>query len=387
MFKYLVLVVALLLAGVAGFYSVFGLSHLFAGAYWAVVIMAGTIEVSKLVSASLLKRYWKNLSWFIRLYLIAGTFGIMVLTSAGIYGFLTNAYQQTLNKKSVSDVGVKNAEFRKQAFQKQVDNETKAIETAENRIDKLTEIRSGQEVRLDSLYARRYYTTAKRTEKAIQDANDEIAKLNESMTQSTEKIKSLNDSIATYEIKIVELKTNEVSAELGPLMYIAELTGRDMGEIINYFVLLIIIVFDPMAIILLISFNILRDIKEEQVESENEILEQDEELYEAEDEVHENIEGSNEPENTQENNQEDLDEIPQEEIQELINDNWFDLIEEPKDDIDKAIDELESEPVKMSFVSEPPKEIEYISNEDKFNKILEKAKNSKSSYGGGFVKS
>lgn len=358
MFKYIVLLISLLLAGVAGFYSVFGLSHLFAGAFWAVVIMAGTIEVAKLVSANLLKKYWNDISWFVKIYLMVGTFGIMVLTSAGIYGFLTNAYQQTINKKSISDVGIKNAEFRKEAFAKQVEVELGSIEAAENRIDKLTEIRSGQEVRLDSLYAKSYYTTAKRTEKAIAEANEEIIKLNESMSESTNKIKQLNDSIAAYEIKIVELKTDETSAELGPLIYIAELTGRDMSEIINYFVLLIIVVFDPMAIILLISFNTLIEI-DNRVDKE-EVQIDETEIFETED-------------------------VPSD-MQELIDDNWFDLVDEPSERVEEDAAALDIVPLEDEYKPKP-----LYKQSESFDTHIDEAKDrmksKKDRYSSGFVHS
>jgi len=370
MFRYIVLVVSLLLASVAAYYSVFGLSHLFAGAFWAVVIMAGTIEISKLVSAQLLKTRWKQLSWFIRIYLLIGTIGIMILTSAGIYGFLTNAYQQTLNSKLVSDVAVKNAEFKKQSFQLQIDNEQSNIDRYESRINKLTEIRTSQETRLDSLYARKYYSTAKRTEKAIVDANLEINKMNTNIDSSMTNISMLNDSIAKYEIDIIKLKTNDTAAELGPLIYISNLTGKRMDEVINYFVIMIILVFDPMAIILLISFS---SIKDDMVESLPDYV-IDESEDDDEDEI-DSIETSNDIVD---------DEIVDGESVEQTTSNLEDMIGK-QDEIDKAIDELDSEPTKLVFKTEPNKdEIEFISNEDKFNNIIDKAKPKPLT---GFVKS
>lgn len=367
MFRYIVLVVSLLLASVAAYYSVFGLSHLFAGAFWAVVIMAGTIEISKLVSAQLLKTRWKQLSWFIRIYLLIGTIGIMVLTSAGIYGFLTNAYQQTLNSKLVSDVSIKNAEFKKQSFQLQIDNEQSNIDRYESRINKLTEIRTSQETRLDSLYARKYYSTAKRTEKAIVDANLEINKMNANIDSSMTNISMLNDSIAKYEIDIIKLKTNDTAAELGPLIYISNLTGKRMDEVINYFVIMIILVFDPMAIILLISFS---SIKDDIIESLPDYI----------------VDESNEDEINVIKTSNDIvdDEIVDDESVEQTTINLEDMIGK-QDEIDKAIDELDSDPTKLVFKTEPNKdEIEFISNEDKFNNIINKVKPKQLT---GFVKS
>ena len=89
---------ALSVSGSAAFYSVFGLSKLFAGASTEVIIMAGSLEVAKLVTASLLYQYWGTINKFLRTYLMVATFILIIITSMGIYGFLSAAYQDTFNK-------------------------------------------------------------------------------------------------------------------------------------------------------------------------------------------------------------------------------------------------------------------------------------------------
>ena len=93
LFPYLVGLAALLVAGSAAFYSAFGLSKLFSGAAFAVVIMAGSLEFAKLVTASFLYRYWDEINKIMKTYLIMGVITLVVITSAGIFGFLSNAYQ------------------------------------------------------------------------------------------------------------------------------------------------------------------------------------------------------------------------------------------------------------------------------------------------------
>ena len=92
-FQYVVGLSALLVAGSAAYYSVFGLSKLFSGAMFAVVVMAGSLEFAKLVSASFLYRYWYKVNEWLKYYMTIGVVTLVFITSAGIFGFLSNAYQ------------------------------------------------------------------------------------------------------------------------------------------------------------------------------------------------------------------------------------------------------------------------------------------------------
>ena len=89
---------ALSVSGSAAFYSVFGLSKLFAGASTEVIIMAGSLEIAKLVTASLLYQYWGTINKILRTYLTIATVILIIITSMGIYGFLSAAYQETFNQ-------------------------------------------------------------------------------------------------------------------------------------------------------------------------------------------------------------------------------------------------------------------------------------------------
>ena len=94
---------ALSVSASAAFYSVFGLSKLFAGASSEVIIMAGSLEVAKLVVASLLYQYWDNINKWLRAYLSIATLVLMMITSGGIYGFLSGAYQSTATQTELLD--------------------------------------------------------------------------------------------------------------------------------------------------------------------------------------------------------------------------------------------------------------------------------------------
>ena len=103
MFPFLIGFSALSVSGSAAFYSVFGLSKLFAGASTEVIIMAGSLEFAKLVTASLLYQYWNELNKFFKYYLTLAAIILIIITSMGIYGFLSAAYQDTYQKLLVSE--------------------------------------------------------------------------------------------------------------------------------------------------------------------------------------------------------------------------------------------------------------------------------------------
>jgi len=245
-FKYLILSIALLLSGIAAYYSVFGLAKLFAGSYVAIIIMASIIEVGKLISVTILKRYWNKLTKLIRIYLLIATFFVMILTSLGIYGFLTYSYQETINKKTIIDSQVSNLEFKKNKFKNDLQRQNEILENKNIRINKLTDIRINQENRIDSLYSKNYYSVAKRTEQSIENANIEIENLTSEINKISNNMNGINDSILYYEYKIIESNSNELLSELGPLIYISKLLNIEMDKVINFLILLIIIVFDPL---------------------------------------------------------------------------------------------------------------------------------------------
>lgn len=255
---YLTLLVALAIATIAAFYSVFGLSHLFAGAGFAVIIMGSILEFGKLIATSVLHQYWTKLNWLIKIYLITAVLGLMIITSAGIYGFLTSAYQSTANKTGVVDKEVKLIESKKSTYNTEIVRINSIIETKTNRVNKLSQLRLQQETRLDSLYNKNYLRAAKQTESIISEANKDIKVLEHSIDSLNNITQVNNDSIIVLDKKILELQLNDsAAAELGPLKYLANLTGRPMDVVINWFMMLLIFVFDPLAVALVIVFNTL----------------------------------------------------------------------------------------------------------------------------------
>ena len=258
-FSNIVSIIALAIAGTAAYFSVFGLSQLFAGAAVAVIIMASILEIGKVVTTTLLQRYWSVLGKGIRIYLSIGVFILMLITSGGIYGFLSNAYQKTANKLELHDGELSVIDSKIESYE-----DTKTQKS--NRREQLINLREKQEVRIDSA---KTYKAKIRVEKTIEDANNEIIKLDRD-------IDILNDSINVYNTKVLNIKSgSEVVSEIGPLKYLSELTGQPMGSVVNWFILLLIFVFDPLAVMLIIAANklmIIEDKKEEPITTIVEVI-------------------------------------------------------------------------------------------------------------------
>jgi len=264
-----------------------GLMKLFAGAAFAVGIMAGSLEVSKLVIASLLYQYWDSLNKVLRTYLTIAAFVLILITSAGIYGFLSSAYQETANKDQVTTQQIAALESKKKLFQDTRDNLLKEKQS-------LSELRGTL-----SKSSTNQYTDSRGN--LVVRSNNASYKQIESASKSDEKLSSkldvVNDSIFAIENKILQVKTNSTaSSELGPLKYLSGLTGYPMDKIINWFLLVIIFVFDPLAIALVIAANFAFKHKDEPAEYPlEEKIEDMRNVVEAYDDLQDQIEEWEEP--------------------------------------------------------------------------------------------
>ena len=215
-------IAALLIAGSAGFFSVFGLSKLFAGAAGSIVVMAGSLEFGKLVSASFLYRYWDKANQWLKIYLLVGVITLVGITSAGIFGYLSNAYQgATVN------------------FEKQ----TTALFYKEDRLEQLQEdkvyLKDELEQSLSSLPDN--YITAKR--KLREDYNPKVLEIND-------KILNIKQEIGELKISLVE-----TGVDVGPAIYLARVFNTDIDTVVKFFILILIFVFDPLAVSLVIAYN------------------------------------------------------------------------------------------------------------------------------------
>ncbi len=253
-FPFVVALSALSVSLSAAFYSVTGLSKLFAGASFEVFIMASSLEIAKLVIASLLYQYWDQLNKILKFYLTVAAIVLVGITSMGIYGFLSAAYQETASLAGNVDSQIALIEVKRDNIQGQLEiynDEKSSINTA---VADLREGLSNNKIQYrDRETGEIITTTSSSTRKSLEKQLDQAI---ERQTEVNNKVDVLNEQLFEYETEIVEISTgSEVGSELGPLKYISGLTGKPMDEIINYLLLLIIFVFDPLAISLVIAAN------------------------------------------------------------------------------------------------------------------------------------
>jgi len=245
--------VALCVAGAAAFFSVTGLSKLFAGASLAIILMAGSLETAKLVVASYLHNYWETISKLMKTYLITAVVVLILITSAGIYGFLTAAYQTTADELAILDRQTEVIELKKERFEEQLQDYRQEQQQLSESITNLNEGLANNTIQYTDTLGNVITTTSSATRRAL------TAQLDDQQEQRTfvrQRIEALTDSVTSLDIQALDLQAgSEVSAEVGPLRYMAEITGLPMADIVNYFALLIVFVFDPLAVTMIIAFN------------------------------------------------------------------------------------------------------------------------------------
>lgn len=251
MFKYIIGFAALVVAGCAAFFSVQGLATLYAGQFIAVCIMAGGLEFGKLVAASYLHRYWKETNFLLKSYLIIAVISLMAITSLGIFGFLTSAYQE-------SHVKIEMVDSKKQMLETKKTSITEQIDVNKKRINVLNEIRISQEQRVKE--AGNYKLPREQAYAAIEKANSELNELQE-------KNKNYFLEINNIETSLLELKAEESkSTDIGTLKFVSNLFNLDIQTTVKWFTIIIVLVFDPLAVSLVLAYNNISDKKNKKEE-------------------------------------------------------------------------------------------------------------------------
>ena len=245
---------ALFVAFNAAFFSVSGLSKLFAGAAFSVIIMASSLELAKLITAGYLYNYWEKINKSFRIYLSIAVLILILITSLGIYGFLTSAFQDTFNQYSIKEKQLAFLQQKEQFWGDDVaryDEELKRIST---NISTLSNAKSQSIQVRDTSVVGGVRTTISTSELRMAAKRIEVEEQNRKGVQSKREVAS--DSLQGIQLQILDLESMEgVSSELGPLEYLSGLLDRPMDVIINWFILIIIFVFDPLAVALVIAFN------------------------------------------------------------------------------------------------------------------------------------
>lgn len=245
---------ALSVSASAAFYSVSGLSKLFAGASFEVTIMAASLEVAKLVIASLLYQYWDTLNKLLKVYLTIAAGILVLITSMGIYGFLSAAYQDTYRQLTMKNNQTSFLEQKKGFYEKDVIRYDEELARISKNISTLSNAKATSIQVRDTTSSTGVRQTISTAELRLAQKRIGVEEENRKSVQAKREVAA--DSLQKYQLAILELENNtEVAGELGPLEYLSGLTGIGMDKIINYLLLVIIFVFDPLAISLVIAAN------------------------------------------------------------------------------------------------------------------------------------
>ncbi len=268
--KYLVGFSALIIAGCAAFFSVTGLGVLFSGASTAVMVMAGALEFAKLVAATYLKQMWGEIKGFNKWYLVSAVALLMIITSAGIFGYLSNAFQAQSLKLQQVDREI-------MVHSTKIDQNTTQITQLSTQI---SEFNKNQGKIIDG------GKVNSRLLRSIDNRDKEIAKINK-------KISDLQDQNAKENEKINEIKTSNIDLEkeVGGFRFVAEAFGVELKNVVKFFIFLIVIVFDPLAVALIIAFNgLIENKKKKQERLLGEMVENNQKLglYDLDDLMQEN---------------------------------------------------------------------------------------------------
>ena len=273
--KNLIWFCAIGLAVCSGYYSIFGISKLFAGGSWSIISMASMLELSKLVVVTFLHNHFKTLRLLFKTYLLSSAVVLMLITSIGVYGYLTNSYQETAKVVYKAQNEITLLDQKKQLFIEQKSQLDKLVEEKNNRLKSLDNIRvSQQNAYTEQLTQKRGTGGLSRSMSSVDKSSES---LNTEISTLTQKSFALSDSIAKIDQTKLTLTNETFASELGPLLYLSRITGVPMDIVVNWFIIILVIVFDPLAVSLVIAANHLSG-KEKQTNPLDELTEIGQEL-------------------------------------------------------------------------------------------------------------
>jgi len=253
-FPFIIAFSALSVSASAAFYSVYGLSKLFAGAQFEVIIMAGSLEVAKLVIASLLYQYWDTINKALRAYLTVAAIILVIITSMGIYGFLSAAYQETYANLLINDNKIEFLDNKAKFYEDDIQRYDKELTQISSNISILSNAKAQSIQVRDTTVSGGVRSTISTAELRLSQKRIEVEEENRKAVQEKRQVAA--DSLQKFRLEILNLdNSSEVAGELGPLKYLAGLTDTPMDVIINILLLTIIFVFDPLAISLVVAAN------------------------------------------------------------------------------------------------------------------------------------
>jgi hypothetical protein len=262
-FSNLTLLVALSLSSVAAWYSIIGLTAIFAGAVIPVIIMGSILEIGKITTTVWLRKYWHRAGWLLKLYLVPAVIALALLTSMGIFGFLSKAHmdQGMISGDVIAKIAIYDEKIKTE--KENIEANRKALKQMDEGVDQVLG-RSTTETGAERAVAMRKSQQKERT------------RLQNEILQSQKSIAELNDARAP-----IAAEVRKVEAEVGPIKYIAALiygdnTDANMLEAaVRWVIILLVIVFDPLAIALVLAANASREWDDEEPNKEEPAYEPD----------------------------------------------------------------------------------------------------------------
>lgn len=287
MFKYILGLSALLLASCAAFFSVKGIALLFAASFYSVAIMSGSLEIAKLITASYLYRYWKDINKILKNYMLCATILLMGITSLGIFGFLSDAFQRNFSQYSLNLNKIQSLKSQQNFYISQIDfNKSK--------LKDLIELQKTYQTSLDNV-VKQDVTTTKTTgggffssakiekitdiklveskNKIVEGSQNNINNLFSQISIVTSDLQNLEKQSLDNNQEIMKLESDNSKGEIGTFKFVAEAFGLKIENAVRIFIILIVIVFDPLAVCLVIAYNSISK-KQEKIENKEIIQEQ-----------------------------------------------------------------------------------------------------------------
>jgi hypothetical protein len=269
MFKYILGLSALLLASCAAFFSIKGIALLFAASFYSVAIMSGSLEIAKLITASYLYRYWKQINKILKNYMLCATILLMGINSLGIFGFLSDAFQRNFSQYSLNLNKIQSLKSQQSFYMSQIDfNKSK--------LKDLIELQKTYQTSLDSVI-KQDVTTTKTTggglfnstkiekvtdiklvdsrNKVVEGSQSNINNLFSQMSTVTSDLQNLEKQSLDNSQEIMKFESDNTKGEIGTFKFVAEAFGLKIETAVRIFILLIVIVFDPLAVCLVIAYN------------------------------------------------------------------------------------------------------------------------------------
>jgi hypothetical protein len=240
------------IAGSAAFFSVYGLAYTFSGTFWSVVVMGGSLEAGKLMTASYLYRYWTETHAALRWYLMAGVLALMILTSTGIFSYLSAGYQaDVLPLKQMNEQVRLLEEERTRSITRKTQIDDQLIKGPS-----VGSVNSGDKID----------PNAARTIREARRAQESTGKQYKAEQQA------LQVRVAELDKQLLELKQDlvKLEAHIGPITYVAKVFDMAVDDATKYLIFLIIFAFDPMAVALTLAVNVVLRLRREEQEVKRE---------------------------------------------------------------------------------------------------------------------